>query len=107
MELLTVQEVAKILKVSPVTIRRHIDHGDLSAVRVGRRVRVPKEALDRLVRPLEPRASPRKRAAARGKPLTSNDPFWEIVGIAKSEAPTDVSRNKDGYLADAYSAKGQ
>jgi hypothetical protein len=39
-----------------------------------------------------------------GKPFTFDDPLWNIVGMADSgpEGPTDVSRNKHKYLADAY-----
>jgi hypothetical protein len=41
---------------------------------------------------------------ARGRPLTLDSPLWNIVGMADSgpEGPTDVSRNKHKYLADAY-----
>ena len=40
MELLTVQETARLLKVAPITIRRSIANGRLPAVTVGRAVRV-------------------------------------------------------------------
>lgn len=36
--------------------------------------------------------------------LTKKDSFWNIVGIAQGEGPTDVSENKHKYLAEAYSA---
>ena len=39
-EFLTVHEVAAILKVNQQTVRNWIDHGDLPAIRVGRRVRI-------------------------------------------------------------------
>jgi hypothetical protein len=41
---------------------------------------------------------------ARGRPLTLDSPLWNIVGMADSgpDGPTDVSRNKHKYLADAY-----
>lgn len=55
MDLLTVQEAAAILKVHPETVRRHIASGRLPAVRVGRCVRVPQEALEALAIPIAPK----------------------------------------------------
>lgn len=40
-ELLTVKEVADLLKTSRVQIRRMIQSGDLAAVKVGREYRIP------------------------------------------------------------------
>jgi excisionase family DNA binding protein len=51
MELYTVDETARLLRVSPITIRRYIAAGQLEAVRVGRGVRVHREAIDRFVKP--------------------------------------------------------
>ncbi len=49
-ELLTVEEVAKWLKVNPQTVRNWIDRGDLRALRIGtRRVRVRQSDLDRFI----------------------------------------------------------
>ena len=45
MELLTVDETARLLKVAPVTVRRYIAEGRLPAVRVGRAVRVRRDAV--------------------------------------------------------------
>jgi len=42
----TINEVASLLKVSPKTVRRLIESGKLSAVRVGRVYRVPHKALE-------------------------------------------------------------
>jgi excisionase family DNA binding protein len=39
--LLTVDEIARILKLNPQTVRNWIDQGYLRAIRIGRRVRVP------------------------------------------------------------------
>jgi excisionase family DNA binding protein len=58
MELLTVQEVARFLKVNPMTVRRYIASGRLPAVRVGRRVRVSREAAEALPLPLAPKGGP-------------------------------------------------
>jgi excisionase family DNA binding protein len=43
---LTVQEVAKLLRVSSMTVYRLIKAGDLSAVRVGRSFRVSEADVD-------------------------------------------------------------
>src|ERR1700730_5525261 len=53
MDLLTVRETAAILKVNPETVRRHIAAGLLPAVRIGRRVRIQREALEALPVPIE------------------------------------------------------
>jgi excisionase family DNA binding protein len=46
---LTVAEVATLLKLNQQTVRNWIDAGSLPAVRVGRRVRIPRSALDQLI----------------------------------------------------------
>lgn len=40
-ELLTVKDVAKLLKTSRVQIRKMIQNGELAAVKVGREYRIP------------------------------------------------------------------
>jgi excisionase family DNA binding protein len=52
MDLLTVDEVAKLLKISPITVRRHIASGDLSAVRAGRAVRVRRDSAETFLKPI-------------------------------------------------------
>jgi excisionase family DNA binding protein len=48
-EYLTVSEVAEHLKLNQQTIRNYIDQGSLPAVRIGRRVRVRRTDLDRIL----------------------------------------------------------
>jgi excisionase family DNA binding protein len=48
-ELLTVDEVAALLKINPQTVRNRIDAGELPAVRLGRRVRVQRSVLQQLI----------------------------------------------------------
>jgi excisionase family DNA binding protein len=48
-EYLTVNEIAEHLKLNPQTIRNWIEVGSLPAVRVGRRVRIRRADLDRLL----------------------------------------------------------
>src|SRR5438270_11119050 len=48
-EYLTVKEIAERLKLNQQTVRNWIDDGRLSAVRIGRRVRVRRVDLDRIL----------------------------------------------------------
>lgn len=57
-ELLSIQEVARITGLHEITIRRYIRSGALEAVRIGRRIRVRREALDKLMQPLHPEPEP-------------------------------------------------
>jgi excisionase family DNA binding protein len=52
-ELLHVKEAAAELDVHEITCRRYISTGQLRAVRVGGRVRVPREALAEFVKPYD------------------------------------------------------
>ncbi|SRR6266540_1740956 len=45
-KLLTVDEVAKRLRLHPITVRRHIRSGRLPATRIGRSVRVREEDIE-------------------------------------------------------------
>lgn len=92
MELLTVQETTAILKLSEGTVRRHIAAGRLPALRVGRLIRIRREAVERFLEPVSPEL---------WKPITADDPLWNIVGIINDDGPTDVSENIRRYVADA------
>lgn len=48
-ELLTVAEVAKVLKVSTATVYALVDRGDVAHVRVSNAIRVTRAALERYV----------------------------------------------------------
>ncbi len=45
---LTVEEAAQVLTLHPETVRRMIRRGELGAVKVARRLRVPQSALEAL-----------------------------------------------------------
>ena len=103
MELMTVQETARLLRVSPVTVRRYIASRRLPAVKVGKGVRVRKEDIEALPTPVEPtQAGPGRGAGRRARMTSKDDPLWNIVGIGRSDGPGDVSENKYKYLAEAY-----
>jgi excisionase family DNA binding protein len=46
---LTVADVASLLKLNQQTVRNWIDQGSLPAVRIGRRVRIKRSDLDRIL----------------------------------------------------------
>jgi len=50
MPLMTVDEVAAVLKLSPRQVRRHVAHGALQSVRLGGRVRFEVEAVSAFIR---------------------------------------------------------
>src|SRR5438105_119279 len=52
--------------------------------------------------PAGPAQRARRRGRPKGKPFTMNDSLWNIVGMASSDGPGDVSENVDKYLAEAY-----
>ena len=111
MELMTIQEAADALRVKPVTVRRYIAKGRLKAVRVGRGLRVDREAVEQLPEPAEglypdwlPPSGYKYAKYLKGIPTSDDDPLWNIVGIGagKDDGRTDVSTNKHKYLAEAY-----
>jgi len=105
MELLTVDEAARILRLNPITIRRYIAEGRLVGFKVGQRVRVPREALDDFARPVAVRGARYRRPPA-GKVFSEDDRLWRIVGAFES-GTADVSLDKQKYLAEAYETRSQ
>ncbi len=104
MVLLTVQETASLLRVSPMTIRRYISSGRLPAVRIGRGVRVPRESLAQLLAPIERPTPVAPERARRGRAFTMDDSLWNIVGIGRSPDPSQVAEQKDRYVAEAVTS---
>jgi excisionase family DNA binding protein len=86
---LTVAEVAEMLKLNQQTVRNWIDQGSLPALRVGRRVRIKRSDLERLLdegysagsAPALPAAGP------------SAEDFWggRPVGIAEPAPSSEPS----------------
>jgi excisionase family DNA binding protein len=79
---LTVAEVAELLKLNQQTVRNWIDQGSLPALRVGRRVRIRRADLERL---LEEGSTAGQASTAQGSGPSAED-FWggERVGLADS-----------------------
>jgi excisionase family DNA binding protein len=84
---LTVAEVAEILKLNQQTVRNWIDQGSLPALRVGRRVRIRRSDLERLLE-----ASSTAAGEAREEGPSAED-FWsgEAVGLAAPPEQGTVS----------------
>jgi excisionase family DNA binding protein len=96
---LTVAEVAAMLKLNQQTVRNWIDQGSLPALRVGRRVRIRRSDLERV---LEEGST----AAAREKGPSAED-FWggEPVGLAEAvEGPDQPGLDGDVTTAAPDSA---
>lgn len=105
-ELLTIAEAAQLLRVTPITIRRHIAAGQLAAVKVGKGVRLRREAIEKFVTPIEP-ASPQVRQGRRvlaGRALSYDDPLWKLIGSATGARPTDASKKLE-YLAEGLAQR--
>lgn len=102
MDLLTVDETARVLRVSPVTVRRFIARGELQSVKIGRQRRVEREAVERFVRGDARSADDLPDELRNARPLEADDPLFSMIGMATSDGPTDVASNKHKYLAEAY-----
>ena len=98
MELLTVQETASILKVSPVTVRRFIKSRRLPAVRVGRALRIKREDVENLPLAVDQDIE----LLAKAEPFTMDSPLWKLVGMYSAEEDADISSDIHKYLAEAY-----
>jgi excisionase family DNA binding protein len=85
---LTVAEVAELLRLNQQTVRNWIDQGSLPAVRVGRRVRIKRSDLDRVLS--EGYSAGLNADAADAGP--SAEDFWggEPVGVAETAAGADA-----------------
>lgn len=60
-DLLTVKDVAELLRVTPMTVYRAIEAGKLAHVRFGRSIRISRDALeDYIQRPMLPTPNPTK-----------------------------------------------
>ena len=87
---LTVAEVAELLKLNQQTVRNWIDQGSMPAIRIGRRVRIKKSDLDRVL------ASGYQGASALRDPDLggpSADDFWGGEQVGTAEPATSNARD--------------
>lgn len=90
--LLSVRQVAYILKVHPLSVRRYIKNGKLKAVRAGGNIRIKEADLQQFQQEVSPVQVPMvtaeevitkaKRQIAR--PFTIDDPFLRLKGRGAS-----------------------
>lgn len=86
---LSVRQIAFMLKVHPLTIRRYIKDGRLKAVKVGGNVRIKEADFQAFHKDLST-ASPQKAIiikAKKGKvekPFSYDDPFLKLLGRGAS-----------------------
>ncbi len=103
MELFTVKETAQILRVSPITVRRYIASGQLAAERVGRGIRVRREAMEDFVTPVVSQTNNRESVeVSRNPPVDSrhlDDNWVEIWSPSSPDGSVWVHVDKlDEYL---------
>ncbi len=79
--LLSVRQVAFILKVHPLTIRRYIREGKLKALRVGRNVRIKESAVTEISREFQPMPRQIFIKLRPAKVFTEYDPLLRLKGI--------------------------
>ena len=84
-ELLSIQEVAQITGLHEITIRRYVHAGELEAVRVGRRIRIRREALDRLLKPMQSDVAP-PAASEEATYLKEGAVVYEAAGLGQTPA---------------------
>jgi excisionase family DNA binding protein len=94
---LTVAEVAEMLKLNQQTVRNWIDQGSLPALRVGRRVRIRRSDLERLLA----EGSTTGTGSSSGEAGPSAEDFWggEPVGRAEARADQPEQSGADGEQA--------
>lgn len=90
--LFTVKQVAYILKVHPLTIRRYIREKKLSAVKIGGAVRIKNEDLTRFQKDYLTsfKHSSPSTFQSITKEFTLEDPLWKLEAIGASlSLPTE------------------
>lgn len=76
--LLTVDDIARILKLNPQTVRNWITSGYLHAIRIGRNVRIPRAEFDRLLE---------ESYTGNSRPPDAARSFWEGELHPEAELP--------------------
>ncbi len=83
----SVKQIAFILKVHPLTVRRYLREKKLSAVKIGGAVRVKEEDFLKFQKEYSAKDfNPLKNKSQTEKPFSFNDPFWKLNGSGMSLA---------------------
>lgn len=86
---LTVAEVAEILKLNQQTVRNWIDAGSMPAVKIGRRVRIKRSDLDRIVEAGYAPGTVRPGTPPRDTGPSAQD-FWNGEAIGDAALPEEA-----------------
>ena len=107
-EYLTVNEIAEHLELNPQTLRNWIDQGSLPAVRIGRRVRVRRADLDRVLAQgttvsVQPAPSSGAPADAREQLEQALEPAQRLLGRRSAARRSELAEGLQ-ELTDAVAA---
>ncbi len=93
---LTVAEVAELLKLNQQTVRNWIDQGSLPALRVGRRVRIRRSELERVLE----QGSTAPSGVPASRPGPSAEDFWggEPIGLDEPASGSAGETAVDGVV---------
>jgi excisionase family DNA binding protein len=102
---LTVAEVAELLKLNQQTVRNWIDQGSLPALRVGRRVRIKRSDLDRVLENAYSGGGGSGTGSGlgttRAEPSATAEDFWggDLIGVAE-RGPAAVAERGPAAVAE-------
>lgn len=105
MELLTTNEAAKRLRVTPIRVRQLIREGKIAAKQVGRDYVIEESSLDSVKtygkagRPLKDAENGNQTNVVDKTPKSFAEAAAKYIGRVKDSLPTDLSANKE-YLKD-------
>jgi excisionase family DNA binding protein len=89
--LLSVEQVASILKIHQLTVRRYIKQGRLQALKLGGNIRIPKSALDNFSQSASTIFQPSKKLnkLQSTKLFEITDPIFKLRAKGLSLKPTE------------------
>lgn len=93
MDLLTIHETAAMLRVSPITVRRYIASGKLAAIRVGKGIRLTREAIAELIVPIQP--SDESEWERPPHDVSRHAAILGLIGVGGSPDPTDIATSRE------------
>lgn len=94
---LTVAEAATVMRVSQMTIRREVESGELPAIRVGRSLRIPEQAVHDYLRDLGlPVSDEHERAQSPGHATTGEQPTELSVALKGADQRARPTETRGG-----------
>ena len=80
----SVKQIAYIIKVHPLTVRRYIREKKLNAVKMGGCVRIREDHLEAFQTVYEAKESPQDQIKQTPVTFTDLDPLWQLEGLGMS-----------------------